>query len=410
MPFGQPYVLDESGQIFGNALGNAGSAIANALLRNKDLARQRTMFAIQNPGFHLLRPGEQAPADDQTLNVQGSPQVQSTPTAFQKNINDALSVGMTPQAQQPASVTRASAPLVRGQGYYYDPNEARAILMPRMMMSGLGQYYDKMYGAMGTAAGNPLLGDVQRSQVAKNLGQANEANRAANAPHLGDAAYAPAMGAVAQAQEQGRLPGETQLATTNSNLAEGRERRLLGLRINEEYLRPTVGIAAANIFNKQNDDLVQGVKNYAQAKTALAQARSGNPAALKSALISFASVADPKAQLRQGVMHEVMQVDPSFSGTWEQAIDRLTSGQVPPRILNDMDQMLDQVHGTNRALFDQRRQSFLKQNPTSQNFVPTTESTFDVPGVTQSDTGAGPAPTAPRRRGGTAVNPYSGGE
>lgn len=155
----------------------------------------------------------------------------------------------------------------------------------------------------------------------------------------------------------------------------------------DEFLnRERAGPQAAKLFMSQpaNVQLVNGVNAYAQVKTAIQEARQGNPAALKSALISFASVADPKAQLRQGVMHEVTQVDPSVAGRFDLAVDRLASGKLPPRILDDMEKMVDAVHRTNAAMYEQRRQAFLSRQPMAEEWVPTTEEQFNVPGVMPS--------------------------
>jgi hypothetical protein len=145
----------------------------------------------------------------------------------------------------------------------------------------------------------------------------------------------------------------------------------------------------ATQFAKANKPLTDAVPAYAQAKGAFTEARAGNPAALKSALIAYAGVADPKAQLRQGIINMVSQVDPSVAGNFELAVNRLTSGTLPPRIIDDMEKMVDRIHGTQRALYDQRRSAMVGRMPTLDQYIPSTQETFDVPGMTA---GAG-APT-----------------
>jgi hypothetical protein len=148
--------------------------------------------------------------------------------------------------------------------------------------------------------------------------------------------------------------------------------------------------SSGDAFIKQNKPLVDSVQPYAQAKNAFAEARQGNPAALKSALIAYASVADPKAQLRQGVMNYVTQVDPSFHGTFEMAVDRLTSGKLPPQVIDNMEKMVDRVHETNRQMYNQRRSAYVSRLPQTDAYIPSTDELFNVPGMS----GGTSAPTA----------------
>src|SRR5581483_5340303 len=78
-------------------------------------------------------------------------------------------------------------------------------------------------------------------------------------------AMVPVEAAKAGAVSSAELQAKETLARLTSGLTEGREGRLLGLRIKEEAMRPTLGLAAANAFRSQNEPLVNTVNNYAQA-------------------------------------------------------------------------------------------------------------------------------------------------
>lgn len=258
MAFGQPYVLDESGQILGNALGNAGETIANAILRNKDLARQNRLFEIQNPGYHLLQRGQQAPPDDETLDVQGAPQIQSTPTAFQQSINSALTQGQRPQAPPPpASVTRASQPLVRGNGYYYDPNEAMRILMPRMQMSGLGEYFKSLYGAAGKAQGDPSEVNLRNSTIGLNNTRAALAAHQNQAPVLGEAGYAPAKATEAGAVANAQIPARNAETDYRIKGETAMQKELIPLRAAAEAQQFNLHLGVSPLNEQESDATTQ---------------------------------------------------------------------------------------------------------------------------------------------------------
>lgn len=136
--------------------------------------------------------------------------------------------------------------------------------------------------------------------------------------------------------------------------------------------------SAARAFTGRNQKLVDTSLPYSQAKSAFAEARAGNPAALKSAIVSFAGVADPKAQLRQGIIEMLSKLDPSIHGEWALAQARLEKGQLPPYVINDMEKLVDRIHGQNKALYQQRYNAETKRHPNS--WIPTPEEQFDLPG------------------------------
>lgn len=153
---------------------------------------------------------------------------------------------------------------------------------------------------------------------------------------------------------------------------------------------PAVLGREAKAFTSANKPLSDAVVQYAAAKNAFAEAKAGNPAALKSAILGFASVADSKAQLRQGVIKMVEQVDPSIKGNFDLALSRLSSGTLPPRILNDMEQLVERTHVTHKALYEQRRAAEVVRHPGLDNYIPKSDEVFNVPGISSAPAGANP--------------------
>lgn len=151
----------------------------------------------------------------------------------------------------------------------------------------------------------------------------------------------------------------------------------------------------AKAFVSANKPLSDAVVQYAAAKNAFAEAKAGNPAALKSAILGFASVADSKAQLRQGVIHMIEQVDPSVKGNFELALSRLTSGTLPPRILDDMEKLVERTHATHEALYTQRRAAEVGRHPALDNYLPKPDEIFKVPGISGPAGGTAPAAANP---------------
>lgn len=182
------------------------------------------------------------------------------------------------------------------------------------------------------------------------------------------------------AASEGKIPGEIRLAGAKSNIEEGREGRLIPQRAAAQANSGRMGLMASRQFNMQNKALVAGIDGYSQAKDAFAEAKRGNPAALKSALLSYAAVADPKAQLRQGVMNYVTKVDPSFKGTFEMALDQAASGKLPAHVIANMEQMVDRLHQSKRGMYEQRRHEYVGKVPASETYIPSTETLFDTPG------------------------------
>jgi hypothetical protein len=265
---------------------------------------------------------------------------------------------------------------------------------------------------------------MQQAQLAKEQAEtklagehANYFHRESATPRLGDPNYNDAKageaGAVAAATEpihtQGAIntaagvaPIHTQQAIATARGVEpihtqGAINTAAGtapIKVNEatQIAENTgkIGLQAGKQFVSANKSLTDAIQPYALAKDMLRAAKSGNPAALKSATMAFAGVADPKARLTQGVINMISQVDPSVQGRLDLAMDRLASGKLPPRVIDDIERIVDQVHQTHRAMYDQRRKAAIARQPQVEQAIPTTEELFDVPGYS-----GGSAPSAP---------------
>lgn len=148
-------------------------------------------------------------------------------------------------------------------------------------------------------------------------------------------------------------------------------------------------------FNTTNKKLVDSVVPYQNFKNALAEAKAGNPAALSSALINYAATADPNAQLRQGVIQMVANVDKSFRGSFEQAVARLSSGTLPKYLMTDMERLADRVHQTNRDMYEQRRAGAVKRNPALDNYISPSDEMFGMPSTSRGSDSATGATSRP---------------
>lgn len=277
---------------------------------------------------------------------------------------------------------------------------------------------------------------LQQAQLAKEQAEtklagehANYFHRESGTPRLGDENYGSALGQAeagkiagatpAKAQEISALAGPTassaaqtaaavapihtqQAVNTAAGVAPIHTREAIATEVGKapiDVQKATsiaentgkIGLQAGKQFVSSNRALTDAIQPYALAKDMLRAAKSGNPAALKSATMAFAGVADPKARLTQGVINMISQVDPSVQGRLDLAMDRLASGKLPPRVIDDIERIVDQVHTTHRAMYDQRRKAAIARQPQVEQAIPTTEELFDVPGYS----GGVQAPQAP---------------
>jgi hypothetical protein len=118
---------------------------------------------------------------------------------------------------------------------------------------------------------------------------------------------------------------------------------------------------------------------YRLAKDAFSQAAT-NPAALGPAFVAYAGVADPKAQLRQGIIEMVKKhIDASFKGTFEMALARLSKGVMPARVVSDMSRMIDQIQDSHRDMYETARKGEVRRNPFADRTIPNTDEVFKNP-------------------------------
>lgn len=201
------------------------------------------------------------------------------------------------------------------------------------------------------------------------------------AVQAGDAVYTfdPSSGRYVKGPDRGMPEDQKQI-----RLQQLEQERLRTESLRDERDRSRAQ-SQARAFSTQTQNLADTAQPYQLAKNAFAEARSGNPAALKTAIIGFAGVADPKAQLRQGIINMVGQVDPSIKGNFDLALARLTSGTLPTRVLDNMEQLVDRIHSGNAGLYEQRRAAEVKRHPELDGWLPATSDIFGVlpnPGAT----------------------------
>jgi len=136
------------------------------------------------------------------------------------------------------------------------------------------------------------------------------------------------------------------------------------------------GINAGNAFMRQNADLVKTEQLYQTWHAAYESAKAGNPAAYKSAIVNFAATADPKAQIRLGVLNFIEKVDPSVKGRSEIAFQKLANGQFPQRVLDEMNRHVEEIHRNTVKIYESRRSGRVKAHPQWDQYIPPTSEVF----------------------------------
>jgi hypothetical protein len=139
------------------------------------------------------------------------------------------------------------------------------------------------------------------------------------------------------------------------------------------------GERTARAFAQQNKDLVGSTRPYALLKSALNELKNGNPIAYKSAIINFAGMVDPKAQLRQGIIETITKLDPSLKGSAALAEKKLMEGNLPAYVIKGMEAHADDVYKNMRAAYDYRRKGIVGKHANADLWIPTAEETFDIP-------------------------------
>jgi len=165
---------------------------------------------------------------------------------------------------------------------------------------------------------------------------------------------------------------EADRAVREEQIAASREAR----RTSELQRQMMMGQSAGLAFTRQNADLLKTEQAYGAWRGALESARTGNPAAYKSAMINFANVADPRSQIRMGVLQYLSQIDPSVKGRTDLALNKLLNGEYPARILDEMAQHVDDIHKNTVKLYESRRAGRVKANPLLDQFIAPTSEAF----------------------------------
>lgn len=132
----------------------------------------------------------------------------------------------------------------------------------------------------------------------------------------------------------------------------------------------------ARAFDSRNKLLTTAAQMYVNAKSAIQEAKNGNPAAMHSAILNLATAVDPRAQLRQGTIDFIKKIDPSFSGNLQAFLTRVANGNLPPEQLDEMDQLLDRIHADQAALYEKQRAGDVKRHPLADAYIPPTEEIF----------------------------------
>ena len=139
------------------------------------------------------------------------------------------------------------------------------------------------------------------------------------------------------------------------------------------------GLAGQFDSDKQIQNLKNSMQAYGQAIESIKQAKMGNPAAYEVTLGNFIQSSDPRAQLRVQMFNILKNVDPSIRGQADIAISKLTLGKLPPRVLDQMQQLLQAQHSGAKNMYNKRYQEFVGKNPAAEPYVATPGAVFDAP-------------------------------
>ncbi len=131
----------------------------------------------------------------------------------------------------------------------------------------------------------------------------------------------------------------------------------------------------ANRFKGENSLFLTSAQQYAPAKAALSLATT-NPAADKTSILNFAGYADSRAQLRQGTIQFIQKIDPSFKGSVSQWFQQKLSGTLTPRLIGQMNEVIDRIHYTQASMYDERRNGSIGRVPGAARYIPNTEEIF----------------------------------
>lgn len=134
--------------------------------------------------------------------------------------------------------------------------------------------------------------------------------------------------------------------------------------------------AGGQAFMRQNKSIIDSEPLFQNWDAAYRDAKAGNPAAYKSAIVNFAAIADPKAQIRLGVLNFVSKIDPSLLGQAQMFMQKNADGTFPARILEDMNKHAQEIHKGTIKVYNSRRSARLKANPSLEPYIDPAESVF----------------------------------
>ena len=152
-------------------------------------------------------------------------------------------------------------------------------------------------------------------------------------------------------------------------------------------------LSQARIYDRQIQPELVMVQNRANFDAHYDDAVAGNRQAYEPLIIAYASIADSKAQLRQGVIVMVQKyLDPSFKGTFQMAVSRLASGTLPPEVLAGMKQNIDGVMKERRANVERWYKGAVKDRPEIEGYIQSPDEIYGgqaapatTPGANQYD-------------------------
>lgn len=144
----------------------------------------------------------------------------------------------------------------------------------------------------------------------------------------------------------------------------------------EESKQQTIAESESKDFQSRTKKMTDMAPKFTGFANSLAEARAGNPAAYKSTLLNFVSAVDNNPQMRQGILNYLTQVDPSIKGRMEVAMDKAASGKLPPRVLNEMEQMVNRYKAGVHADYTRQRAARVQQNPRLHSKLPEADEIF----------------------------------
>lgn len=394
----------------GAGLQNAGQNVAQQLQegRQMDFARQqfaaqqaaqRRAEAVQNYQLGFRTPDEVA---SETADTGGAPSgpgaTTPTPDTSAGPLSPVASLagpsGGALTGVMPGGGVLGAARAAAGQSPALGPLAANA-------STGVPSAYDKSRYLPGP---NGMLVDTQNTPIAQQL-RMQEA--------LKNALFAQQSALLGARLNQQDVNNQRTTGTQASDTAarDATEREIAELRAQLEASRfeATFGNSSDRLnqsigaaFEARNKPLTQSVTAYQAFRTALDQAAAGNRTALKPALVNYMATVDPKASIRGYMVKMGMNPDPSALGEISNWADRFVNGQISPETVQMMRGLADQEQSTNRALYTQRYQKFLKQHadrPGIENWVDDPGTIYDIPGqaVTAGPGAAAAKPANPFR-------------